>query len=135
MPIVTVLLVIVLAGVVLWAINQYVPLDGKVRSILNLVVVVLLVVWLLQVFGLIDPILNVRICESSVDCRSARSAFLPGTDPRPGKEQAASKVRVTRSCHRACRRARVSLRGASFHSDRLGAHFVGTRPERRTAPG
>jgi hypothetical protein len=61
MPIVTVLLVIVLAGVVLWAINQYVPLDGKVRSILNLVVVVLLVVWLLQVFGLIDPILNVRI--------------------------------------------------------------------------
>jgi hypothetical protein len=36
-------------------------MQSTVRSILNLVVVVLLIVWLLQVFGLIRPILNIRM--------------------------------------------------------------------------
>jgi len=53
MPILTLLLVIVLVGVALWAVNSFIPMDSRVRSILNIVVVVLLILWLLQAFGLL----------------------------------------------------------------------------------
>jgi hypothetical protein len=61
MPILTVLLVIVIVGVLLWALNSFVPMDSKVRSILNIVVVLLLIIWLLQVFGLISGFGNIRV--------------------------------------------------------------------------
>jgi hypothetical protein len=53
MPILTIVLVLVAVGVGLWLINNYIPMDGKIKSILNLVVVIALVIWLLQVFGII----------------------------------------------------------------------------------
>lgn len=61
MSIVTVILVIVLVGVVLWALNAYVPMAAPVRTILNIVVVLLLIIWLLQGFGLIGNVLDVRM--------------------------------------------------------------------------
>jgi hypothetical protein len=39
--------------VVLWAINTYIPMQGTIKKILNIVVVICVVVWLLQVFGLL----------------------------------------------------------------------------------
>jgi hypothetical protein len=41
-------------GLLLWLINQYVPMDGKIKKILNVVVVVILVIWLLNVFGIVS---------------------------------------------------------------------------------
>jgi hypothetical protein len=61
MPILSILLVIVVVGVLLWALNSFVPMDSKIRSILNVVVVILLIVWLLQAFGLIGPLFNARV--------------------------------------------------------------------------
>jgi len=61
MSVLYIILVIAVVGLLLWALNTYVPMQSTVRSILNLVVVVLLIVWLLQVFGLISPILNIRM--------------------------------------------------------------------------
>lgn len=59
--IVTVILVLVLVGVLLWALNTYVPMAAPVRTILNVVVVLLLIIWLLQGFGLIGHVLDVRM--------------------------------------------------------------------------
>jgi hypothetical protein len=61
MPLVNVILVIVVVGVLLWALNRFIPMASSVRSILNAVVVIFLIVWLLQVFGLIGPVLRVRM--------------------------------------------------------------------------
>ncbi|MDX2281067.1 MAG: Thivi_2564 family membrane protein [Saprospiraceae bacterium] len=61
MPLVTILLVLIIVGVFLWLINSYIPMDNKIKSILNAVVVIVLVIWLLRVFGLLDAITNVRI--------------------------------------------------------------------------
>jgi hypothetical protein len=61
MPILTIILVIVLVGVLLWALNSFVPMDPKVRSILNIVVVLLLIIWLLQAFGLLHGLANIRV--------------------------------------------------------------------------
>lgn len=61
MSLLTLIFVIVLVGVLLWALNQFVPMDSKVRSILNAVVVILLVVWLLDVFGIVDSLSRIRV--------------------------------------------------------------------------
>jgi hypothetical protein len=61
MSILTIIVVIVIVGVILWAINNFVPMDGKIRTILNAVVVILLIVWLLQAFGVLGSLGRVRI--------------------------------------------------------------------------
>ena len=61
MPILTIILVIVLVGVLLWALNSFVPMDSKVKSILNIVVVILLIVWLLRAFGLIGTLSSIHV--------------------------------------------------------------------------
>lgn len=61
MSIVTVVIVLVVVGVALWAINAYIPMARSVKTILNVVVVVFLCVWLLQSFGIIDGIRGIRV--------------------------------------------------------------------------
>ncbi len=61
MPILTVLLVIVLVGVVLWAVNTYIPMDKKIKTILNIVVVIFLIVWLLSVFGILSNLMSIHV--------------------------------------------------------------------------
>jgi hypothetical protein len=60
MTLLNVLVVLVVVGVVLWLINNYIPMDRKIKSILNVVVLVAVVLWLLQAFGLLGA-LNVKI--------------------------------------------------------------------------
>ena len=54
MPILTILIVLIVAGVVLWLVNTYIPMDRKIRNILNAVVVIVIVLWLLKAFGILD---------------------------------------------------------------------------------
>jgi len=61
MPLITILIVLVVAGVALWAINSYIPMAKPVKTILNVVVMGVLCVWLLQVFGVIGSITSVRL--------------------------------------------------------------------------
>ncbi|MDZ4682561.1 MAG: Thivi_2564 family membrane protein [Saprospiraceae bacterium] len=61
MPIFNVLIVLIVVGVLLWLVNNYIPMDRKIKNILNVVVVVGLVIWLLQAFGLLDSLRNMRI--------------------------------------------------------------------------
>lgn len=56
MPLLNVVLVLVVVGLLLWAVNTYLPMDGKIKQILNIVVVICVVLWLLQVFNLLGPI-------------------------------------------------------------------------------
>jgi hypothetical protein len=53
MPILNVLIILIVVGVLLWLVNSYIPMDGKIKSILNVVAVLLVLVWLLKVFGII----------------------------------------------------------------------------------
>jgi hypothetical protein len=51
MPLINLVIALVVVGVLLWLINTYIPMDGKIKQILNVVVVIAVVIWLLQVFG------------------------------------------------------------------------------------
>ncbi|KAF0235746.1 MAG: hypothetical protein FD181_3297 [Prolixibacteraceae bacterium] len=61
MPILTILIVIVVAGVILWLVNSYIPMQRTIKNILNAVVVIILVIWLLNVFGVLESLKNVTI--------------------------------------------------------------------------
>ena len=54
MTLVSIVLTLIVVGVLLWLINQFVPMAGSIKSILNAVVVIVVVLWLLNVFGLVN---------------------------------------------------------------------------------
>lgn len=56
-----VILVLIVVGVLLWLVNNYIPMDGKIKSILNAVVVILVVLWLLQAFGILGSLSHVGV--------------------------------------------------------------------------
>jgi hypothetical protein len=60
MPLLTILIVLVVVGVLLWLLNNYVPMDGKIKNILNVVVVIAVVIWLLKAFGLLNSLKNLH---------------------------------------------------------------------------
>lgn len=51
-----IIIVLIIVGVLLWLINNYIPMDGKIKSILNVVVVIVVILWLLQALGLLSGI-------------------------------------------------------------------------------
>jgi hypothetical protein len=61
MPLLNIFIVLIVVGVILWLINSYIPMDRKIKNILNAVAVIGVVIWLLQVFGLLDSLKNVTI--------------------------------------------------------------------------
>ncbi len=61
MPLIEIVVVLIVVGVLLWLINTYIPMAGPIKSLLNAVVVIVLVVWILQVFGLWHYITNIRV--------------------------------------------------------------------------
>lgn len=61
MPLLTILIVLIVAGVLLWLINNYIPMDRKIKNILNIVVVIILIIWLLKVFGVFDYLTSISV--------------------------------------------------------------------------
>ena len=61
MPLVHVLLVLIVVGVLLWLVNRYIPMQSTIKGSLNAVVVIVVVLWLLQVFGLISQLTAIRV--------------------------------------------------------------------------
>jgi hypothetical protein len=61
MDLISLIVTLIVVGVLLWLVNSYIPMDSKIKQILNGVVVVAVVVWLLNVLGLMDSIRGVRV--------------------------------------------------------------------------
>ena len=61
MDLVQFVVVIIVVGVLLWLVNTYVPMDPKIKQILNIVVVVALILWILKVFGLLSFLSGIRV--------------------------------------------------------------------------
>ena len=61
MPLISVVIVLIVVGVLLWLINTYIPMDQKIKTIINVVVVIAVILWLLNVFGVLGSIENIRI--------------------------------------------------------------------------
>ena len=61
MTLVNIVVILVVVGLVMWLINTYIPMAGAIKSLLNIVVFVVLLIWILQIFGLIGAIPGLKI--------------------------------------------------------------------------
>jgi hypothetical protein len=61
MSLISLVVVLIVVGVLLWLVNAYLPMDAKIKSILNVVVVIAVVLWLLQVFGVLGSLHTIRV--------------------------------------------------------------------------
>jgi hypothetical protein len=61
MPIINLLVVLVVVGVLLWLVNNYIPMAGSIKQILNVVVVIAVVLWLLSAFGVLSSLSRLRV--------------------------------------------------------------------------
>jgi len=61
MPLVHIVLVLIVVGVVLWLINNIIPMASSIKTILNVVVVVVVAIWVLQALGLWTHITSYRL--------------------------------------------------------------------------
>jgi hypothetical protein len=61
MPLINVVVTLVIVGLVLWLINTYIPMQGMIKTILNLVVVIAVILWLLYGFGVISNTGNIHM--------------------------------------------------------------------------
>ena len=61
MYLVSLIITLIVVGVLLWLINNYILMDAKIKRILNIVVVVAVVVWLLNLLGLMDSLRGIRV--------------------------------------------------------------------------
>ena len=61
MPLINLVAVLIVVGILLWLINRFIPMAGTIKSILNAVVVIVVVFWLLNVFGLVHSLSRIRV--------------------------------------------------------------------------
>lgn len=61
MSLITIVIVLVVVGFLLWLINTYIPMASPIKTILNLVVIIVVVLWLLSAFGIITGIGNINL--------------------------------------------------------------------------
>lgn len=61
MPLVPVVITLCVVGLLLYLMNRYIPMQGQIKGILNGVVVIVIVLWLLKVFGLFDSLYQFRV--------------------------------------------------------------------------
>jgi hypothetical protein len=52
----TIVLVLIIVGILLWLINRYIPMDYKIKMILNIVVVIAVIIWLVKYSGLLGAV-------------------------------------------------------------------------------
>lgn len=50
MGLIEIVVVLIVVGLLLYAVNQWLPMDAKVKQILNVVVIIAIVLWLLAIF-------------------------------------------------------------------------------------
>jgi biopolymer transport protein ExbD len=61
MSLITIVVTLIVIGVLLWLANTYIPMDGKIKKVINIVVMVVVVLWLLNVFGVMGHLHDVRV--------------------------------------------------------------------------
>jgi hypothetical protein len=60
MPLINVVFVLIAVGVLLWLVNRFIPMQGAIKSILNAVVVVVVALWVCNLFGIFHTLSRYR---------------------------------------------------------------------------
>ncbi|PZN78747.1 MAG: hypothetical protein DM484_12635 [Candidatus Methylumidiphilus alinenensis] len=58
---VSVVVSLIVVGLLLWLVNSYIPMDGRIKQILNIVVIIAVVLWLLSAFGILSGLPRIQV--------------------------------------------------------------------------
>lgn len=61
MSFINLIIILIAVGVILWLINNYIPMDHNIKNILNVVVMIAVILWLLNIFGVLGSLSGLRI--------------------------------------------------------------------------
>lgn len=61
MDIVQFVIILIAIGFLLWLVNNFIPMDRKIKQILNVVVIIAVVLWIGNLYGVFDSIRGIRI--------------------------------------------------------------------------
>ncbi|WP_319800210.1 Thivi_2564 family membrane protein [Flavobacterium sp. N2820] len=61
MPLINILIVLIIVGFLLWLVNNYIPMDGKIKKIVNIIVLIVVVIWVLKAFGLLSKLTSIQV--------------------------------------------------------------------------
>jgi hypothetical protein len=61
MPLISLVVTLIVIGVLLWLVNAYIPMDGQIKKILNIVVIIAVVLWILSIFIGFGHLSSVRV--------------------------------------------------------------------------
>lgn len=61
MPLVQLIVLLVVVGVILWAINKYIPMDATIKRIINIIVIIAVCIYLLSLFGLLPNLGAIKV--------------------------------------------------------------------------
>jgi len=61
MSLITIVIALIVVGVLLWLVETYLPMNQTIKRIIEVVVIFVLVIWLLNVFGLLDAIKAIKV--------------------------------------------------------------------------
>jgi hypothetical protein len=61
MDLISLLVVLIIVGVVLWLVNSFIPMDPTIRRIITVVVIIFVIIWLLSALGFLAGIHSIRI--------------------------------------------------------------------------
>jgi hypothetical protein len=65
MPVLQLIIILAAIGVLLWAVNTYIPMEARIKNIMNIVVAIAVVLWLLfDVFNIEKYFGDVRVGDS-----------------------------------------------------------------------
>jgi len=61
MSLISLVVVLIVVGILLWLVNSQIPMEATIKKILNIVVIIAVVLWLLSAFGLLSGLHDIRI--------------------------------------------------------------------------
>lgn len=65
MELIQLVVILIVVGVLLWAVNTFIPMDPQIKSILNAVIIIAIVLWLLFLLLNVFGIAHTRIGTAS----------------------------------------------------------------------
>lgn len=61
MSLISAVFTLIVVGFLLWLVNRFVPMEGMIKTLLNLVVIIAVVLWLLYGFGILTHSGNIHL--------------------------------------------------------------------------
>ena len=61
MSLISLVITLAVVGFLLWLVNAYVPMDGTIKRIINIVVIIAVVLWLLSAIGVLGHVHDVQV--------------------------------------------------------------------------